>query len=97
MKKIICTVFAFLACTSAHAQEEQFKLSEPQLWETLYYGNHSLGHKMVLSRPIKETNDDILSLVMLNYLMYREGRGEALDFFKQLDLVIEHHYISSIK
>lgn len=93
MKKVLFTLIGFLACTSAHAREPTIKLSEPQLWEALYNGEYSLAHKMVLCRPSKETNDEILSLVMMHYLRYREGDEEVLDLFHHIDSMVEGYYI----
>ena len=93
-KYILGLAFALCSLTGLHASETP--LSEPQLWQVLYEGDWSMSHKMVLTRPINSTNDQIMSTFMLAYAKYRCGHEqEALNLLKSVDTYIESVYLSN--
>jgi len=89
------TIF-FLACLFLpFFSNAEFQISEPELWKNLHEGNFSLGHKMILSRPIISTNDSIMDGFMLAYLYYKMGRSdeEIITFIEGVDSYVTYHYI----
>lgn len=93
-KYILSLALALCSLTGLHASHVNAPISEPQLWQVLYQGNWSLSHKMVLTRPINSTNDQIMSSFMLAYAKYRSGdEQEALNILKSVDNYIESVYL----
>ena len=96
MKKLLLTAILAIGSISAHANE--IEISEPLLWENLYSGQFSLSHKLVLTRPCKSTNDEILGQFMMAYLSYRMGEmKQAESIFKGIDSYVEYHYLRESK
>ena len=91
MKKLLLTAILAIGSISAHANE--IEVSEPILWTSLYQANHSLCHKMILTRPVASTNDDLMSSFMMAYLYYKEGNLEQMArVFEGVDRYVEHTY-----
>lgn len=91
MKKILISAILSLICVNAQANE--IEISEPRLWEGLYFGDFSLSHKMLLCRPTNNTNDAIMSQFMAAYLFYRMDDMEGVEaILKGVDSYVSTHY-----
>ncbi len=89
VKGILVFIFCCGFCLNANGPE----ISEPVLWRSLYHGNYSVSHKMMLSREISTTNDAIMSQFMMAYVYYKIDQTEQMvECFKGIDRYLEHYY-----
>lgn len=87
--------FACLCCIVNADEGHSFNLREKYFWETLYSGNFSLGHKLILSRPVSGLNDEILNKFMLSYLCYKSGNANnILNTFEEVDLYLREFLLN---
>lgn len=86
---IFCFGGALFACDNK--QDEM-------MWAEAYKGNFSIVHKLMLSREIDGTSDEIMNQFVMAYVYYRMGHLEQIDpIFKGVDIYIEHKMLPKIK
>lgn len=61
------------------------------MWQSAYDGNYSMAHKLALSRPCKNLNDEIIFHFVMAYVTYRrEGMDSVHYSFQGVDAFLEY-------
>lgn len=92
MNKLL--VFIVSLFGSAYCFDLNYR-TEAQLWESLYYNDASLSHKLLLSRIPATTSDYMLTNLLFVYRAYKMGdKDQVMSMLDGLDELIRIYYIA---